>query len=128
MKKKKNPTTFIPNPKVKFIFDAQKYELDEKQVYDFYKIIPKQEPIYNVIKKQVAFGKDIKYNNKMEKNKKHSNYCLFRELMQKELDIEDIKVDIEQTKLLLNSSENMRNKFYSYFHMDRNDYIKSKKK
>ena len=119
--------TFIPNPKVKFIFDAQKYELDEKQVYDFYKIIPKQEPIYNVIKKQVAFGKDIKYNNKMEKNKKYSNYCLFRELMQKELDIEDIKVDIEQTKLLLNSSENMRIKFYSYFHMDRNDYIKSKK-
>jgi hypothetical protein len=33
----------------KIIFDAQKYELDEKQVYDFYKIVPKQEPIYNVI-------------------------------------------------------------------------------
>ena len=110
----RHTATFIQKPLEKHIFDAQKYEIDEKQIYDFYKIIPKQEPVYNVIKKQVAFGRDIAFK-KIDKNKKYSNYIIFRDLMQKELDIEDIKSDIEQAKLLMNLSENTRYKFYSYF-------------
>ena len=122
---KRNTASFTQNPKEKHIFDAQKYEIDEKQIYDFYKIIPKEEPVYNVIKKQIAFGKDIAFQQK-DKNKKFSNYNIFRDYMQKELDIEDIKSDIEQVKLLLNKSENTRYKFYSYFKLDRADHIKSK--
>ena len=122
---KRKTATFIQNPKEKYIIDAQQYELDEKQIYDFYSIIPKEIPKYNVIKKQVAFGKDT-VHKKLDKNKKFSNYTIFRDLMQKELDIEDIKSDIEQVKLLLNKSENTRYKFYSYFRLDRADHIKSK--
>ena len=120
----RHTATFIQKPLEKHIFDAQKYEIDEKQIYDFYKIIPKQEPVYNVIKKQVAFGRDIAFK-KIDKNKKYSNYIIFRDLMQKELDIEDIKSDIEQAKLLMNLSENTRYKFYSYFRLDRADFIKT---
>ena len=121
---KRNTASFTQNPKEKHIFDAQKYEIDEKQIYDFYKIIPKEEPVYNVIKKQIAFGKDIAFQQK-DKNKKFSNYNIFRDYMQKELDIEDIKSDIEQAKLLINTSENTRYKFYSYFRLDRDDFIKT---
>ena len=120
--KPRKTATFIQTPREKHIFDAQKYEIDEKQIYDFYKIIPKQEPAYNVIKKQVAFGKDISFKH-IDKNKKYSNYSTFRELLQKEIDIEDIKSDIEETKLLMNLSENTRYKFYSYFRLDRADFI-----
>ena len=122
--KPRKTATFIQTPREKHIFDAQKYEIDEKQIYDFYKIIPKQEPAYNVIKKQVAFGKDISFKH-IDKNKKYSNYSTFRELLQKEIDIEDIKSDIEETKLLMNLSENTRYKFYSYFRLDRADFIKT---
>ena len=115
---------FIQFPKEKYIFDAQKYEIDEKQIYDFYQIIPKQERVYNVIKKQVAYGKDIAFKQ-IDKNKKFSNYSIFRQYMQKEVDIEDIKSDIEQAKLLMNLSENTRYKFYSYFRLDRADFIKT---
>ena len=120
---KRYTATFIPNPKEKYIIDAQQYELDEKQIYDFYSIVPKEIPKYNVIKKQVAFGKDT-VHKKLDKNKKFSNYTMFRDFMQKEIDIEDIKSDIEQVKLLLNNSENTRYKFYSYFRLDRADHIK----
>ena len=115
---------FIQNPKEKHIFDAQNYEIDKKQIYDIYKISPKKENIYNVIKKQVAFGKDIAFKQKSE-NKKFNNYIVFRDYMQKELDIDDIKSDIEQVKSLINLSENTRYKFYSYFRLDRNDFIKT---
>ena len=120
----RHTATFIQKPQEKHIFDAQKYEIDEKQIYDFYKIIPKQEKVYNVIKKQVAFGRDIAFKT-IDKNKKYSNYIIFRDLMQKELDIEDIKSDIEQAKSLMNLSENTRYKFYSYFRLDRDDFIKT---
>ena len=121
---KRYTAEFVQNPKEKYIIDAQQYELDEKQIYDFYSIIPKEIPKYNVIKKQVAFGKDIAHT-KLDKNKKYSNYTIFRDFMQKEIDIEDIKSDIEQVKYLINKSESTRYKFYSYFRMDRADYIKS---
>ena len=124
LSKPRKTATFIQTPREKHIFDAQKYEIDEKQIYDFYKIIPKQEPAYNVIKKQVAFGKDISFKQ-IDKNKKFSNYSTFRELLQKEIDIEDIKSDIEEAKLLMNLSENTRYKFYSYFRLDRADFIKT---
>ena len=113
--------------KEKYAFEAQAYELDEKQIYDFYQRKPKKERIYNIIKKQIAFGRDVAFKSTLNKNKakKYSNYLIFRESMQKEVDIDDIKSDIEQVKSLINSSQNMRDKFYSYFCMDRADYIKT---
>ena len=122
--KPRKTATFIQSPKEKHIFDAQKYEIDEKQIYDFYKIIPKEDLPYNVIKKQLAFGRDISFKQ-IDKNKKFGNYSIFRQFMQKEIDIEDIKSDIEQAKLLMNMSENTRYKFYSYFRLDRADFIKT---
>ena len=122
--KPKKTGQIINNPKEKYMFEPQQYEIDEKQIYDFYKIIPKKEPKYNVIKKQVAFCKDIAFK-KIDNNKKFNNYCIFRDYMQKKIDIDDIKSDIEQVKSLINQSENIRNKFYSYFHIDRADIIKT---
>ena len=116
--------TFTMDTKEKSIIEAQKYEIDKKQIYDFYGIIPKKERVYNVIKKQIAFGKDSAFKN-IDKNKKYSNYLVFRALLQKEYDIEDIKSEIEQVKLLINFSENTRDEFYRFFHFDRADYIKS---
>ena len=114
--------TFIMDTKEKSIIEAQKYEIDKKQIYDFYGIIPKKERKYNVIKKQIAFGKQSAFKN-IDPNKKYSNYMVFRALFQKEYDIEDIKSEIEQVKLLVNLSENTRDEFYRFFHFDRADYI-----
>ena len=114
--------TFTMDTKEKSIIEAQKYEIDKKQLLDFYGKKPKTERKYNVIKKQIAFGKDIAFK-KIDPNKKYSNYLVFRELLQKELDIEDIKAEIEQVKLLVNLSENNRDEFYRYFHFDRVDYL-----
>ena len=120
--KPRKTATFIMDTKEKSIIEAQKYEIDKKQIYDFYGIKPKKERIYNVIKKQIAFGKDSAFKN-IDKNKKYSNYCAFREYFQKAYDIEDIKADIEEVKLLVNFSENTRDEFYRFFHFDRADYI-----
>lgn len=114
--------TFSMDTKEKSIIEAQKYEIDKKQIYDFYGKKPKTERKYNVIKKQIAFGRDIAFK-KIDPNKKYSNYSVFRELLQKEIDIEDIKAEIEQAKLLVNLSENNRDEFYQYFHFDRVDYL-----
>ena len=119
--KPRKTATFIMDTKEKSIIEAQKYEIDKKQIYDFYGIIPKKERVYNVIKKQIAFGKDS--TGKIDKNKKYSNYLVFREIFQKEYDIEDVKSEIEQVKLLINLSENTRDEFYRFFQFDRVDYI-----
>ena len=119
--KPRKTATFTTDTKEKSIIEAQKYEIDKKQIYDFYGITPKKERKYNVIKKQIAFGKDSAFK-KIDKNKKYSNYLVFRELLQKEYDIEDIKSEIEQVKLLINLSENTRDEFYRFFQFDRADY------
>ena len=120
--KPRKTATFIMDTNEKSIIEAQKYEIDKKQIYDFYGKKPKEERVYNVIKKQIAFGKDTSFE-KIDKNKKYSNYLVFRENLQKELDIEDIKSEMEQVKLLINLSENTRDEFYHFFHFDRADYI-----
>ena len=120
--KPRKTATFIMDTKEKSIIEAQKYEIDKKQIYHFYGIKPKKERIYNVIKKQIAFGKDSAFKN-IDKNKEYSKYCAFRENFQKAYDIEDIKADIEEVKLLVNFSENTRDEFYRFFHFDRADYI-----
>ena len=120
--KPRKTATFIMDTKEKSIIEAQKYEIDKKQIYDFYGLIPKKERVYNVIKKQIAFGKHSAFKN-IDPNKKYSNYMVFRELLQKQYDIEDIKSEIEEVKLLVNFSENTRDDFYRFFHFDRADYI-----
>ena len=120
--KPRKTATFTTDTKEKSIIEAQKYEIDKNQINDFYGRKPKTERVYNVIKKQIAFGKDTSFE-KIDKNKKYSNYLVFREIFQKEIDIEDIKLEMDQVKLLINLSENTRDEFYHFFHFDRVDYI-----
>ena len=117
--------TFIDGDmKEKSIVEAQKYEIDKKQIYDFYGIIPKKERVYNVIKKQIAFGKENSFSKiKIEHSKLYSNYLVFREILQKEIDNNEIKYEMEEVKALINLSENTRDEFYRYFHLDRADAL-----
>ena len=117
--------TFIEGDiKEKSIVEAQKYEIDKKQIYDFYGIIPKKERIYKVIKKQIAFGKENFFSKiKIEHSKQYSNYLVFREIFQKEIDNNEIKYEMEEIKALINLSENTRDEFYRYFHLDRADAL-----
>ena len=120
--KPRKTATFIMEAKEKSIIEAQKYEIDKKKIAKYYGKKLKKERVYNVIKKDIAFEKDSGFKT-IDTNKRYSHYLVFRELLQKEFDIEDIKADIEQIKLLINLSENTRDEFYRFFQFDRADYI-----
>ena len=120
--KPRKTATFIMQTKEKSIIEAQKYEIDKKKIVDFYGLKLKKERVYNVIKKDIAFEKESGFKT-IDTNKRYSHYLVFRELLQKEFGIEDIKSDLEQVKLLINVSENTRNEFYRFFQFDKLDYI-----
>ena len=99
---------------------AQQYEIDKLKLIDFYQLKNKKNYEYNVIQKKIFFGKENTIN-KIDKKKKYSDYLVFRQLLQKEYDIEDIKLELENTKETINYSKNLREEFYRYFKLTKDD-------
>jgi hypothetical protein len=99
---------------------AQQYEIDKLKLIDFYQLKNKKNYEYNVIQKKIFFGKENTIN-KIDKKKKYSEYLIFRQLLQKEYDIEDIKYELENAKEIVNYSKNIREEFYRYFKLRKDE-------
>ena len=72
----------------------------KKKLIYFYQIKKKINK-YNIIQKLIFFrrGNTI---NKIDKKKNYSEYLIFRQLLQKEYDIADIKFELENPKEIVN--------------------------
>ena len=99
---------------------AQQYKIDKKKLADFYQKKKKDKYQYNIIQKKIFFGRENTIN-KIDKRKKYSEYLIFRQLLQKEYDIEDIKYELENAKEILNYSRNIREDFYRYFKLRKDE-------
>ena len=99
---------------------AQQYKIDKKKLAEFYKKKKKDKYQYNIIQKKIFFGRENTIN-KIDKRKKYSEYLIFRQLLQKEYDIEDIKYELENAKEILNYSRNIREDFYRYFKLRKDE-------
>ena len=104
----------------KTIKHAQQYKIDKKKLIEFYQIKKKDKYKYNIIQKKIFFGRENTIN-KIDKRKKYSEYLIFRQLLQKEYDIEDIKYELENAKEILNYSRNIREDFYRYFKLRKDE-------
>ena len=104
----------------KTIKHAQQYKIDKKKLIEFYQIKKKDKYKYNIIQKKIFFGRENTIN-KIDKKKKYSEYLIFRQLLQKEYDIEDIKYELENAKEILNYSRNIREDFYRYFKLRKDE-------
>jgi len=104
----------------KTIKEAQKYEFDKKQIFDYYGIKKKEKPVYNVVQKKIIFAKENTIN-KIDKKLKYSNYLIFRSLLQSEFDFEDMKEEMENGLEMINYSKNIRNYLYRHFNIDKNE-------
>ena len=99
---------------------AQQYKIDKKKLIDFYQIKKKDKYKYNIIQKKIFFGRENTIN-KIDKRKKYSEYLIFRQLLQKEYDIEEIKFELENAKEIVNYSKNIREDFYRYFKLRKDE-------
>ena len=104
----------------KTIKHAQQYKIDKKKLIEFYQIKKKDKYKYNIIQKKIFFGRENTIN-KIDKKKKYSEYLIFRQLLQKEYDIEDIKYELENAKEIVNYSKNIREEFYRYFKLRKDE-------
>ena len=99
---------------------AQQYKIDKKKLIDFYQIKKKDKYKYNIIQKKIFFRRENTIN-KIDKQKKYAEYLIFRQLLQKEYDIEDIKFELENAKEIENYSKNIREDFYRYFKLRKDE-------